>query len=45
MSAVHESLTKPGKSLIVVSLGYLLRKDGLLDRLKAEGITVEGPPH
>jgi uncharacterized protein YbaP (TraB family) len=45
MNAVHESLTKPGKSLIVVSLGYLLRKDGLLDRLKAEGITVEGPPH
>ena len=45
MNAVHESLTKPGKSLIVVSLGYLLRKDGLLDRLKAEDITVEGPPH
>jgi uncharacterized protein YbaP (TraB family) len=45
MSALHESLTKPGKSLIVVSLGYLLRKDGLLDRLKTEGITVEGPPH
>jgi uncharacterized protein YbaP (TraB family) len=45
MNAIHASLTKPGKSLIVVSLGYLLRKDGLLDRLNAEGITVEGPTH
>ena len=43
ISAIQDSLNKPGKSLVLVSLGYLLRKDGLLDRLKAQGITVEGP--
>lgn len=44
LNAVHEALATPGKSLIVVSMGALLRKDGLLDRLKAQNITVEGPP-
>jgi uncharacterized protein YbaP (TraB family) len=43
-NAVHESVTKPGKSLIVVGMGYLLRKDGLLDRLAAQGFKIEGPP-
>ncbi|HEY5339302.1 MAG TPA: TraB/GumN family protein [Rhizomicrobium sp.] len=44
LSAVHASLAKPGKSLILVGIGVLLQKDGVLDRLKTQGITVEGPP-
>jgi hypothetical protein len=44
MNAVNESLSKPGKNLIVIDIGYLLRNNGLLDRLAAQGITVEGPP-
>jgi hypothetical protein len=44
LNAVHEALATPGKSLIVMSMGALLRKDGLLDRLKAQNISVEGPP-
>jgi hypothetical protein len=45
MNAVNESLSKPGKNLIVIDIGYLLRNNGLLDRLAAQGITVEGPPN
>lgn len=44
MNAVNESLSKPGKNLIVIDIGYLLRNNGLLDRIAAQGITVEGPP-
>ncbi len=44
LNAVNASLAKPGKSLIVVSIGVLLRKDGLLDRLGQRGIVVEAPP-
>lgn len=43
MNAVNESLRQPGKNLIVMDIGYLLRNNGLLDRLAAQGITVEGP--
>jgi uncharacterized protein YbaP (TraB family) len=43
LDAVHKALATPGKSLIVVSIGVLLRKDGLLDRLKAENLAIEGP--
>ncbi len=42
--AVQDSLTKLGKSVVVVSMGDLLRKGGLLDRLSAAGLKVEGPP-
>jgi uncharacterized protein YbaP (TraB family) len=44
LGAVHASLATPGKSLIVISMGTLLRQGGLLDRLKQQNITVEGPP-
>jgi uncharacterized protein YbaP (TraB family) len=44
INAVNESLSKSGKNLIVIDIGYLLRANGLLDRLAAQGITVEGPP-
>jgi uncharacterized protein YbaP (TraB family) len=44
LDAVHASLAAPGKSLIVISMGTLLRQGGLLDRLKQQNIVVEGPP-
>jgi len=44
MKAIDDALAKPGKSLIVIGMGPLLRKNGVLDRLQARGIKVEGPP-
>jgi len=41
--AVDAALAQGGKTLMVASLGTLLRKDGMLDRLRAEGATVEAP--
>jgi len=37
------ALARPGKTVMLVSIGTLLRKDGILDRLKALGLTVEAP--
>jgi uncharacterized protein YbaP (TraB family) len=37
-------LQKPGKTLVVIDMAWLLPKDGLLDRLKARGATVSEPP-
>ena len=41
--AVVTALDQGGKTVMVASLGTLLRKGGLLDRLRAHGITVESP--
>jgi TraB/PrgY/gumN family len=41
--AVTTALDQGGKTVMVASLGTLLRKGGLLDRLRAHGITVESP--
>lgn len=43
LSALNAALKSPGKTIAVVSIGELLRKNGIVDRLKAEGFTVEGP--
>ena len=37
-------LEKPGKTVAVMDMAWLLPKDGLLDRLKARGATVTEPP-
>ena len=37
-------LQKPGKTMAVVDMAWLLPKDGLLDRLKARGAVVGPPP-
>jgi uncharacterized protein YbaP (TraB family) len=37
-------LQKPGKTVAVMDMAWLLPKDGLLDRLKARGATVGEPP-
>ena len=41
--AVDAALDGGGKTVMVASLGVLLRKDGILDRLRAQGATVEAP--
>ncbi len=43
VAAVDAALTKPGKTVMLVSFGALLKKDGILDRLKAEGLAIEQP--
>jgi uncharacterized protein YbaP (TraB family) len=40
-AAVNAALNEPGKTVMIVSFGTLLRRDGLLDRLKAQGLKVE----
>jgi TraB/PrgY/gumN family len=37
-------LQKPGKTVAIMDMAWLLPKDGLLDRLKARGATVSEPP-
>lgn len=41
--AIDAALADGGKSVLLVSLGALLRKDGVLDHLRAEGVTVDDP--
>ena len=43
LTALNAALKTPGKTIAVVSIGELLRKNGIVDHLKAEGFTVEGP--
>ncbi|ESQ93749.1 hypothetical protein ABENE_05355 [Asticcacaulis benevestitus DSM 16100 = ATCC BAA-896] len=42
-TAIEEALKTPGKSLAVVPFSDLLRKDGVLDRLRAAGVVVTSP--
>jgi hypothetical protein len=41
--AVDTALTTPGKTVMIVSFDALLKKDGILDRLEAEGLAIEQP--
>ncbi len=43
MAALDAALARPGKTVAVINFGELLRKNGIVDRLKAQGLTVEGP--
>ncbi|HVV66152.1 MAG TPA: TraB/GumN family protein [Rhizomicrobium sp.] len=43
LSAVRASLAKPGKTVIALSVGALLRRNGVLDRLEAAGFKVQPP--
>ncbi|MCI3179755.1 TraB/GumN family protein [Caulobacter sp. CCUG 60055] len=42
--AVLKTLDRPGKTVAVIDLSFLLRRDGVLDRLKAAGATISVPP-
>jgi hypothetical protein len=41
--AIDEALKRPGKAVAVIDLRYLLRANGVLDRLKADGATISVP--
>lgn len=43
VKAAENALKTPGKSVAVMPLSDLLRKDGILDRLRAEGVTITAP--
>ncbi len=43
VKAVDSALKTPGKSVAVMPLSDLLRRDGILDRLRAEGVTITAP--
>lgn len=41
--AIAAALNKPGKTVAVIPMGFFLRKGGVLDHLRAAGLTVQGP--
>ena len=43
VSAIDAALDKPGKTIAILYMGPLLRKNGVLERLQARGIAIEGP--
>ncbi len=42
-TAIDEALNEPGKTIVVIGIGPLLRKGGVLEQLQARHITIEGP--
>ncbi len=44
VAAIDAALIKPGKTVAVIDLSLLLRANGVLDRLKAEGADITVPP-
>ena len=42
-AAINDALDKPGKTIAVIEIGPLLRKDGVLEKLEALHVTIEGP--
>ena len=43
VKAVDGAMTNGGSTIAVVDIGLLLRSGGVLDRLKAEGVSITGP--
>ncbi len=43
VKAADNALKTPGKSVAVMPLSDLLRKDGILDQLRAEGVVISSP--
>lgn len=43
LKAIHEALSKPGKTVLVTDVGPLLRNTGVVEKLHDEGIVIEGP--
>lgn len=43
LKAIDEALAKPGKSVLVMDIGPLLRQSGVVEKLHARGLTIEGP--
>ena len=43
VQAIETALTQKGKTILLVDMRELLRKDGVLKRLEKRGLTIEGP--
>jgi hypothetical protein len=43
VAAIDAALNQPGKTIVVINMGPLLRKNGVLERLTAKHIAVEAP--
>jgi hypothetical protein len=43
VAAIDAALDKPGKVVAVMDMGPLLRRDGVLARLEAQHLIIEGP--
>jgi hypothetical protein len=43
VAAISTALDKPGKAIAVIDIGPLLRRGGVLERLKAAQVSIEGP--
>jgi uncharacterized protein YbaP (TraB family) len=43
VAAIDAALNQPGKTVVVIGVGPLLRKGGVLEQLKARGVAIEGP--
>ena len=41
--SINAALDKPGKTIAVIDMGPLLRRNGVLDRLEALHVAIEGP--
>jgi uncharacterized protein YbaP (TraB family) len=41
---INQALGRPGKSVALIDLTFLLRRNGVLDRLKTEGVQITLPP-
>ncbi len=44
VTAIETALNEGGRTVAVVGIGQLLRKNGVLEKLHADGVSVEGPP-
>lgn len=42
-ASINAALDKPGKTIAVIDIGPLLRRNGVLDRLQALHVAIEGP--
>lgn len=42
-TAIDKALDRPGKTIAVMNIAQLLRKGGVLERLKAQRVAIEGP--
>jgi uncharacterized protein YbaP (TraB family) len=43
LRVIEEALSKPGKTILLTDLGSLLRTSGVVEKLRAEGVLIEGP--
>lgn len=43
LAAIDVALSKPGKTVMLVDIGSLLRNTGVAEKLRAQGVAIEGP--